>query len=52
MGAKIELKDVKGVTRCKKYNVYSTPAWLYQCANYGDVHEGIGNLINMLKKSL
>ncbi|XP_014485949.1 PREDICTED: ES1 protein homolog, mitochondrial-like [Dinoponera quadriceps] len=50
MGAKLEMKDVKGVTRCKKYNVFSTPAWLYTCATYFEIHEGIGKMIGMLKK--
>ncbi|KAL2726904.1 hypothetical protein V1478_007182 [Vespula squamosa] len=51
MGAKVEMKDVKGVTRCKKYNVFSTPAWMYKPATYCDIHSGIGKLITMLKKS-
>ncbi|XP_012222247.1 glutamine amidotransferase-like class 1 domain-containing protein 3, mitochondrial isoform X2 [Linepithema humile] len=50
MGAKIEMKDVKGVTCCKKYNVFSTPAWLYEPATYLDIHEGIGKLVACLKK--
>ncbi|KAM0730536.1 Glutamine amidotransferase-like class 1 domain-containing protein 3, mitochondrial [Formica fusca] len=52
MGAKVEMKDVKGVTRCKKYNVVSTPAWLYEPATYSDIHEGIGKLVTMLKKCI
>lgn len=50
MGGRIEMKGVKGVTRCKKYNVFSTPAWMYEPATHSDVHEGIGKLITMLKK--
>ncbi|KAG7190467.1 hypothetical protein KM043_006570 [Ampulex compressa] len=52
MGAKVEMKDVKGVTRCKKYNVFSTPAWLYQCATYAEIHNSIGKLITMMKKCM
>ncbi|XP_033322975.2 glutamine amidotransferase-like class 1 domain-containing protein 3, mitochondrial [Megalopta genalis] len=52
MGAKVELKDVRGVSRDKKNNVYSTPAWMYKCATYGDIHCGIGKLIGMMKKSI
>ncbi|KAK2584100.1 hypothetical protein KPH14_006543 [Odynerus spinipes] len=52
MGAKVEMKDVKGVTKCKKYNLYSTPAWLYKRATYGEIHAGIGKLITMLRKSV
>lgn len=52
MGARIEMKNVKGVTKCKKYNVLSTPAWMYKSACYADVHSGIGKLIAMLKKSI
>ncbi|XP_017877692.2 glutamine amidotransferase-like class 1 domain-containing protein 3A, mitochondrial [Ceratina calcarata] len=52
MGAKVELKGVKGVTKCKKYNVFSTPAWLYKPATYADVHNGIGKLITALRKSM
>ncbi|EFN79197.1 ES1 protein-like protein, mitochondrial, partial [Harpegnathos saltator] len=50
MGARLEMKDVRGVTRCKRYNVFSTPAWLYTCATYSEIHEGIGKMIGMLKK--
>lgn len=50
MGARLEMKDVRGVTRCKRYNVFSTPAWLYTCATYAEIHEGIGKMISMLKK--
>ncbi|XP_015433570.1 PREDICTED: ES1 protein homolog, mitochondrial-like [Dufourea novaeangliae] len=50
MGAKVEMKGVKGVTRDKKYNVFSTPAWMYRCATYADIHNGIGKLISMMKK--
>ncbi|XP_060822319.1 ES1 protein homolog, mitochondrial-like [Bombus pascuorum] len=52
MGAKIEMKNVKGVTRCKKYNVVSTPAWMYKPASYLDIHNGIGKLITALKKCM
>ncbi|XP_029044471.1 glutamine amidotransferase-like class 1 domain-containing protein 3, mitochondrial [Osmia bicornis bicornis] len=52
MGAKVELKCVKGVTRCKTYNVLSTPAWMNHTASYADVHAGIGKLITMLKKGI
>ncbi|XP_031841157.2 ES1 protein homolog, mitochondrial [Nomia melanderi] len=52
MGAKVEMKDVKGVTRDKKHNVFSTPAWMYKCATYADIHSGIGNLIAMMKKRI
>lgn len=52
MGAKVEMRDVKGVTRCKKYNVFSTPAWMYKKASYCDIHQGIGKLITMLKKCM
>lgn len=52
MGARIEMKNVKGVTRCKKYNVVSTPAWMYKPASYLDVHNGIGKLITTLKKCI
>ncbi|CAK9806801.1 ES1 protein homolog, mitochondrial [Anthophora quadrimaculata] len=52
MGAKVELKNVKGVTRCKKYNVFSTPAWMYKSGTFADVHNGIGKLITMLKKCI
>jgi enhancing lycopene biosynthesis protein 2 len=52
MGSKIEMKNVKGVTRCKKYNVFSTPAWLYKHATYSDVHQGIGKLVTMLKRQM
>ncbi|KAF3427987.1 hypothetical protein E2986_09934 [Frieseomelitta varia] len=52
MGAKIEMRNVKGVTKCKKYNVLSTPAWMYNSASFAEVHNGIGKLIAMLKKSI
>lgn len=52
MGAKVEMKDVKGVTLDKNYGVLSTPAWLYEPATYSDVYEGIGKLITMLKKCM
>ncbi|XP_017761120.1 PREDICTED: ES1 protein homolog, mitochondrial-like, partial [Eufriesea mexicana] len=52
MGAKVELKNVKGVTKCKKYNVLSTPAWMYKAGSYSDIHIGIGKLITALKKSI
>lgn len=52
MGAKVEMKGVKEVTRDKKYNVYSTPAWLYASATYPDIHEGVGKLIASLKKNI
>ncbi|XP_053994676.1 glutamine amidotransferase-like class 1 domain-containing protein 3, mitochondrial [Hylaeus volcanicus] len=50
MGAKVELKGVKDVTRCKKYNVFSTPGWMYKHASYAEIHSGIGKLVNMLAK--
>ncbi|XP_043668262.1 glutamine amidotransferase-like class 1 domain-containing protein 3A, mitochondrial [Vespula pensylvanica] len=52
MGAKVDMKDVKGVTKCKKYNVFSTPAWMYKPATYCDIHTAIGKLITMLKKCI
>ncbi|XP_026831389.1 glutamine amidotransferase-like class 1 domain-containing protein 3A, mitochondrial [Ooceraea biroi] len=52
MGGRVEMKGVKEVTRCKRYNVFSTPAWLYEPATHSDVHEGIGKLIAMLKKHM
>ncbi|XP_014611864.1 PREDICTED: ES1 protein homolog, mitochondrial-like [Polistes canadensis] len=52
MGAKVEMKDVKGVTRCKKYNVFSTPAWMYKRGTYAEINAGIGKLITMLKKCI
>ncbi|XP_076751955.1 glutamine amidotransferase-like class 1 domain-containing protein 3, mitochondrial [Xylocopa sonorina] len=52
MGAKVELKSVKGVTKCKKYNIVSTPAWMYKPASYAQIHTAIGKLITMLKKSM
>lgn len=52
MGAKIEMKDVKGVTLDKDYGVLSTPAWLYEPATYSEVHDGIGKLVIMLKKCI
>lgn len=52
MGAKVEMKDVKGVTLCKQFNVVSTPAWLYEPATYSDIHEGIGKLVTTLKKCI
>ncbi|CAD1479004.1 unnamed protein product [Heterotrigona itama] len=52
MGARIEMRNVKGVTKCKKYNVLSTPAWMYKSACYAEIHNGIGKLIAMLKKSI
>jgi len=52
MGAKIEMKDVKGVTFDKNYGVLSTPAWLYEPATYSEVYDGIGKLVTMLKKCL
>lgn len=52
MGAKIEMKDVKGVTLDKNYKVLSTPAWLYEPATYSEIYDGIGNLITMLRKCI
>lgn len=52
MGGEVELKDVKGVTHCKQYNCYSTPAWMDTRASYADVHEGIGNMIKMMSQSI
>lgn len=52
MGACIELKGVKDVTHCKKYSVFSTPAWMYKPASYADIHAGIGKLISMLEKCI
>ncbi|XP_076279114.1 putative glutamine amidotransferase-like class 1 domain-containing protein 3B, mitochondrial [Lasioglossum baleicum] len=52
MGAKVEMKDVRGVTRDKKNNVFSTPAWMYKCGTYDDIHAGIGKLIAMMKKCI
>ncbi|XP_076667949.1 glutamine amidotransferase-like class 1 domain-containing protein 3, mitochondrial [Andrena cerasifolii] len=52
MGAKVEMKGVKGITRCKKSNVLSTPAWMYKPATYAEIHNSIGKLIAMLKKSM
>ncbi|XP_036151269.1 glutamine amidotransferase-like class 1 domain-containing protein 3A, mitochondrial isoform X2 [Monomorium pharaonis] len=52
MGAKIEMKDVKGVTLDKNYGVLSTPAWLYEPATYSDVYDGIGKLVTMLNKCI
>ncbi|EFN69355.1 ES1 protein-like protein, mitochondrial, partial [Camponotus floridanus] len=52
MGAEVEMKDVKGVTRCKQFNVVSTPAWLYEPATYSDIHEGIGKFVTTLKKCI
>ncbi|KAG5324305.1 GAL3A protein, partial [Pseudoatta argentina] len=52
MGAKIEMKDVKGVTLDKNFGVLSTPAWLYEPATYADVYDGIGKLVTMLKKCI
>ncbi|XP_024944441.1 ES1 protein homolog, mitochondrial-like [Cephus cinctus] len=51
MGAKIEMKDVRQFTRCKKYNVFSTPAWMYK-GTYSDIHEGIGKMVTAMKKSM
>ncbi|XP_015127047.1 glutamine amidotransferase-like class 1 domain-containing protein 3A, mitochondrial [Diachasma alloeum] len=52
MGAKVEEQDVKGVTYCEKYNVYSTPAWMYSRATYHEIHQGIGNMIAEMKKKI
>ncbi|XP_011069067.1 PREDICTED: ES1 protein homolog, mitochondrial-like [Acromyrmex echinatior] len=52
MGAKVEMKDVKGVTLDKNFGVLSTPAWLYEPATYADVYDGIGKLVTMLKKCI
>lgn len=52
MGAKIEMKDVKGVTVDKNYGVLSTPAWLYEPATYSEIYDGIGKLVTMLKKCM
>ncbi|XP_043269443.1 ES1 protein homolog, mitochondrial-like [Venturia canescens] len=52
MGAKIEFKDVTGVSYCKTYNVFSNPAWLYACATFGEVHKGIGNMISKMRKNI
>lgn len=52
MGAKVELKDVKGVTHCKQYNTYSTPAWLDTQASYADIHEGIGKMISQMRNCI
>lgn len=52
MGAKVEEQDVKGVSHCKQYNVYSTPAWMYHRATYAEVHEGIGNMIAQMKSNI
>nr|XP_012146602.1 PREDICTED: ES1 protein homolog, mitochondrial-like [Megachile rotundata] len=52
MGAKVELKGGKGITRCKEYNILSTPAWMRQTATFAEVHYSIGKLITMLKKCI
>lgn len=52
MGAKVELKNVKGITKCKKYNVYSTPAWMYKRASFAEIHTSIGKLITAVKKAM
>lgn len=52
MGAKIEEKSVKGMTKCKKYNVFSTPAWMYKPATYAEIYTGIGKLIGTMKKHM
>lgn len=52
MGAKVEMKDVKGVTIDKKFGVYSTPAWLYEPATYSEIYDGIGKLIAAVKKCI
>ncbi|XP_058808647.1 glutamine amidotransferase-like class 1 domain-containing protein 3, mitochondrial [Phymastichus coffea] len=52
MGANVELKDVKGVTHCKQFNVYSTPAWMDTQASYADIHEGIGSMITGLSQCI
>ncbi|XP_012055215.1 PREDICTED: ES1 protein homolog, mitochondrial-like [Atta cephalotes] len=52
MGAKIEMKDVKGVTFDKNFGVLSTPAWLYEPATFSDIYDGIGKLIIMLKRCI
>ncbi|KAJ8688078.1 hypothetical protein QAD02_023873 [Eretmocerus hayati] len=52
MGACVELRTVKQVTHCKRFNLYSNPAWLDSKASYADVHEGIGKMIKMMKKSM
>ncbi|XP_011310863.1 ES1 protein homolog, mitochondrial [Fopius arisanus] len=52
MGAKVEEQDVKGVTYCEQYNVYSTPAWMYGKATYDEIHQGIGNMIAEMKKKI
>ncbi|KYM88847.1 hypothetical protein ALC53_02612 [Atta colombica] len=44
MGAKIEMKDVKGVTFDKNFGVLSTPAWLYEPATFSDIYDGIDNM--------
>lgn len=52
MGAKVEIKDVTGVSYCKRYNVFSNPAWLYARATYAEVHEGIGTMISKMKRKI
>ncbi|XP_026302115.1 ES1 protein homolog, mitochondrial [Apis mellifera] len=52
MGAKIEQKSVKGMTKCKKYNVFSTPAWMYKPATFAEIYTGIGKLIGTMKKHM
>lgn len=52
MGAKVEQKSVKGMTKCKKYNVFSTPAWMYKPATYAEIYTGIGKLIGTMKKHM
>ncbi|XP_020299512.1 ES1 protein homolog, mitochondrial-like isoform X2 [Pseudomyrmex gracilis] len=52
MGAKLEMKDVTEIAVDKDYKVISTPAWLCEQATYAEVHEGIGNLVKMLKKCM
>lgn len=52
MGAKIEMKDVKGVTCDKNFCVFSTPAWLYEPATYAEIYDGIGKLVTIVKKHI
>lgn len=52
MGAKVEKKNVNGVTFCKKYNVYSTPACMYGPATPCEIFSGIGKMISKMIKSM
>ena len=50
MGAKVEQKDVKSVTHCKNFNVFSTPSWMYNAATYKEIHYGIGKMVTKMNK--